>query len=456
MHAMTSTPDELLRAGAGAAARALAAGQLRAIDLCDAAIARIEADDGALNAVVVRDFERARAQAAEADAALARGERRPLLGVPMTVKESFDLAGLPTCWGIPELREYRATEDAVAVQKLKAAGAVVLGKTNVPPGLGDWQSGNPVYGRTVNPFDAGRSPGGSSGGGAAALAAGMVALELGSDIGGSLRVPAHFCGVYSHKPSLGLLSGRGHAPAGAQGAPGVLAVIGPLARTAADLDLTLGLLAGPDGMDPFGAPAWRLELPAPRHAGARGARVLVLTEHPSAKADRAVRDAVERAAEALQAGGARLSRSTPLLPELGAQHEVYHALLIASISRGNPHMKCDMSAHEWLTLLDRRHALRRQWQALFREFDAVLCPPFGTPAFPHIESPNSHSTLDIDGQATPYFAQSAWAGIATLPGLPSTTVPMGRTAQGLPVGVQLIGPYMEDRTPIALAAALAS
>jgi amidase len=165
-------------------------------ELLDAAIARIEALDPKINAVVVPDFDRARTTAAEADAALARGERRPLLGLPMTVKEQFNITGLPTTWGDPKFKDWRPDSDALVVQRLKTAGAIILGKTNVPIDLADWQSYNDVYGTTNNPWDADRSPGGSSGGSAAALAAGFVPLEFGSDIGGSLRAPAHFCGVF--------------------------------------------------------------------------------------------------------------------------------------------------------------------------------------------------------------------------------------------------------------------
>ena len=192
--------------------QALAARQLSARELLDAAITRIEALDPKINAVVVRDFDRARVAADAADAALARGERRPLLGLPMTVKEQFNVAGLPTTWGYPQFRDWRPDVDALAVQRLKAAGAIIIGKTNVPVGLTDWQSYNEVYGTTNNPWDLRRTPGGSSGGAAAALAAGFVPLELGSDIGGSLRAPAHFCGVFSHKPSLDLIPQRGSGP----------------------------------------------------------------------------------------------------------------------------------------------------------------------------------------------------------------------------------------------------
>jgi amidase len=231
---------------AAALVEALARKHLSAVELLDQTIAAIEAGDARINAVVVRDFERARVAAAAADAAIGRGERGRLLGLPMTVKESFNVAGLPTTWGIAAARENIATEDAVAVQRLKAAGAVIIGKTNVPFNLADWQAHNDIYGTTSNPWDTSRTPGGSSGGSAAALAAGYVALEIGSDIGGSLRAPAHFCGVFSHKPSYALLPSRGHTPPGVEplGDEPDLAVIGPLARSAGDLALALDILTG--------------------------------------------------------------------------------------------------------------------------------------------------------------------------------------------------------------------
>jgi amidase len=266
---MTTALDlaALLAAGAAEAARALAARQVSAVALCEAAIARIEAIDGPLNAVVVRDFDRARRQAAEADAALAHGEHRPLLGVPMTVKEAFNVAGLPTSWGLPPFRDFVPQQDAVAVQRLKAAGAVILGKTNVPAALADWQCANPIYGRTVHPLDPKRTPGGSSGGGAVAIATGMVALELGTDLMGSLRIPAGFCGVYAHKPSHGLLPTRGFAfPGTEEVLAGLPSVIGPIGHCANDLSLALDVLAGPDAAH---LAEDRFALPAPRHTDAK-------------------------------------------------------------------------------------------------------------------------------------------------------------------------------------------
>ena len=449
---MTDTND-FDKAGAGELAAAIAAGRLSALEACDAAIHRIEARDAPINAVVVRDFERAREQARERDQRRARGERGPLLGVPMTVKESFDVAGLPTHWGLLPFRDHRPHEDALAVARLKAAGAVILGKTNVPPALADWQTANPIHGRTVNPHDATRSPGGSSGGSAAAVASGMVPLEVGSDIGGSIRVPAHFCGVFGHKPSFGLLPARGHQFPGSDGADVDLAVIGPLARSTADLELALDVLAGPAEDD---AVAYRASLPAPRHGTLPGWRVLVLDAHPSAATDGELRAAVRGVGDAVARAGARVERTSALLPDLADANQAYAAMLTAITTRGLPGERPVVSAHEWFALLDRRDRVRRQWRALFRAFDVVLTPPFGCVAFPHVDEPVWRlRTLQIDGEATPYGAQLAWPGLASFAGLPATAVPVGRSAAGLPIGVQVVGPWLEDRSTLAFAGEVA-
>ena len=435
---------------AGACAEAVRTRRASALELCDAAIGRIERLDGPINAVVVRDFERAREHAKACDERVASGEADgALLGVPMTVKESYNIAGLPTTWGLAPFRDFRPADDAVLVKRLKAAGAVILGKTNVPPALGDWQSANPIYGVTVNPHDHTRTPGGSSGGGAAALAAGMVPLELGSDIGGSIRVPAHFCGVFGHKPSFDLLPQRGHAPPGVDGAGIDLAVCGPMARSAADLELAMGVLAGPDGDDANG---YRLALPAPRVPTIDGLRVLLLETHPNARADTPTRNALHLLAGKLVREGARIERSSALLPDLAAVHKAYVTMLTTIMSYGTPGARDVISAHEWFTLTQRRAKVRRQWRALFAEFDVVLAPVFGTAAFPLTsEADWGKRTLLVDGEPTPFGDQLAWSGIATFAGLPATSAPVAKSPEGLPIGVQIIGAFLHDRTTIALA-----
>jgi len=450
-------PLDYATASAGDLAAALAAGQVSALELFDAAVKTIETKDGPINAVVVRDFDRALAAAKAADAALARGERRPLLGVPMTVKESHNIAGLPTTWGLAPFKGWTPQADSTGVTRLKAAGAVILGKTNVPPNLGDWQSDNPIYGRTNNPHDLGRSPGGSSGGGAAALAVGMVPLEFGSDIGGSIRVPAHFCGVYGHKPSYDLVPATGQAPPTLEGpSAGVeFGVVGPLARSAEDLELALSVLAGPEGDV---AAAYRLTLPAPRATSLKDFRVLVLSAHPAASVDDEVLGPIHALADRLREAGASVADHSPLVPDLAACHQTYMSMLLTIMSRRAPGEgpPAQLDAFAWMSGRDAIARARAAWAELFGAFDVVLAPPFGTPAFPHDDHPEwGERSLTINGEATPYGAQLGWSGIATFPGLPSTCAPLVRTKCGLPTGVQIIGPRFEDLTPIAFAALVA-
>ena len=456
---------------------AMRAGEVTSVELTDEAITRIERDDKVINAICVPDFDRARAAAHRADQARARGEDGPLLGVPVTVKECYNMAGLPTTWGMPPHRNYVPGEDAVQVSRLRAAGAVVLGKTNVPLGLQDIQSFNEIYGTTNNPWDHGRTSGGSSGGSAAALASGFGALSIGSDIAGSLRTPAHFCGVYAHKPTLGLTANRGMVPPSEPALPVDLdlAVVGPMARTARDLTLLLDVMAGPDPLT-LGV-AFDLTLPPARHERLGDFRVLVLEEHPLIATASAVRAGVNRVADALVDGGARVERHSPLLPDLTEAATLYTQLLIS----GSP-ARFPMESHEelrtrvaglpaddqsldaarlrailfshgdWMEANNRREVHRHGWRQLFAEFDAVVCPITPTPAFPHDHNPNPlERRIDIDGVEYPYFDQLVWAGLATMPGLPATAIPAGRSPEGLPVGVQLIGPMFEDRTPLRLA-----
>ncbi|MBF4996044.1 amidase [Nocardia sp. BSTN01] len=456
---------------------ALRAGDVTSMELTEDAIARIEREDKVINAICVPTFDRARAAAQRADQARARGEDRPLLGVPVTVKESYDVAGLPTTWGMPQHANYVPTEDAVQVSRLEAAGAVILGKTNVPVMLRDIQSFNEIYGTTNNPWDHDRTSGGSSGGSAAALACGFGALSIGSDLAGSLRTPAHFCGIYAHKPTLGLAPTRGMVAPSAPALPVDLdlAVVGPMARTARDLTLLLDVMAGPDPLT-HGL-AYDLALPPARHDRLADFRVLVLEEHPLIPTGSAVRAGVNRVAAALVEEGARVERHSPLLPDpaeaatlymqlmlsnaaAGLPLEVYRELQIraAALSAGDGSLDAArlrgmvLSHRDWVAANNGRELHRHGWRQLFAEFDAVVCPITPTPAYPHNHDGGLEDRrIDIDGVEYPYFDQLVWAGMATMPGLPATAVPAGRSPEGLPVGVQLIGPMFEDRTPLRLA-----
>jgi amidase len=454
---------------------ALAGRKISALELTDHVIGRIEKLDGKLNAVVVRDFERGRAAAKAADTALTRGERSPLLGIPMVVKESFDVAGLPTTWGVPQFKDWIAPQDAVMVARVKAAGAVILGKTNVPLFLGDWQSHNEIYGATKNPWDLARTPGGSSGGSSAALAVGFGPLSLGSDIGGSLRTPAHYCGICAHKPTLALVPMGGHVVPGTVLRENGLSVVGPMARSAADLSLTLEVTAGPD--ERREGIGYRLALPPPRHKELKAFRVLVIDDHPLLPTAKTMRTAIERLAQQLGKAGAKVARASPLLPDLAETGRLYMRLLMTALAVRWPAdlyadalaaakmIKPDdtsltaerargavLSYREWAADDAARVKLQQQWSALFREWDVVICPPMSTPAFVSDHTtPISARHIDIDGKNYSYFDQMVWPGVATAPGLPSTAVPIGLSDTGLPIGVQIVGPYLEDHTPLVFA-----
>jgi amidase len=427
--------------GAIETAARIAAGEMSPVEAVDAAIARIEALDGPLNAVVVRDFDRAR------DAANALGRQkadgRPLFGVPMTVKESFNVAGLPTTFGHVEFKDYIVQSDARVVELLKDAGAIILGKTNVPPDLADLQSNNPVYGRTNNPFDHSRVSGGSSGGSAVAVATGMVPAEYGSDIGSSIRNPAHFNGIYGHKTTFGLVSRRGHAHpmTGGRGVhDGPLSVVGPLARSAQDLELLLEVTA---------------DKPMQRREKTLGEmRFLALLDHPASEVDASVRAPIESAVAAIEKAGAKVDRSSPLLPDLAEQHSNYMRLLNAAMARGRPGPDGQtMSLADYYLLLDTQARNRYAWADLFDEYDFVLAPPLPFVAYAHDATPIRDRRITINGKDSAFADALAWAGLATFPNLPSTVVPVGESG-GLPCGMQVMGREWSDLDCIAAAGAI--
>ncbi|MFM5949109.1 MAG: amidase family protein [Novosphingobium sp.] len=425
--------------GAIETAAQIAGGTLSPREAVEAAIARIEALDPAINAVVVRDFDRAR-DAARALDGKRPGADQPLFGVPMTIKESFNVAGLPTTWGIEEHRGFIAQSDALVVQRLKRAGAIFIGKTNVPPFLSDWQAHNPIYGRTLNPHDPARSPGGSSGGSAAALASGMVAAEYGSDIGGSIRVPAHFCGVWGHKTTWGTVDNEGQDFPGTDGHGIALGVVGPLARNGADLALLLDLT---------------LDRPLPRNPRAlAGTRFLYLDQHPLAEVDDSLRAPIEAALEELARAGAVIVNDRSILPDLAAVHADYMRMLGIAMSAGAPAPDGhSASASDWFRLLDAQARCQREWRRVFEQVDFVLAPPCAVPAFPHDDTPMRQRVITINGRPVGVEAVLGYAGMVTFPTLPSTVLPIG-SAGHLPVGMQVIGPLYADRDCVAMATAI--
>jgi amidase len=461
---------------------ALRTGSVSAAELTELYIRRIERHDVRLNAVVVRDFDRARQQARAADQARARGEARSLLGLPITLKESINVAGLGTTCGVPDWKGYVSPHDAPAAVRTRAAGAVLLGKTNVPPMLADWQSANPIFGRTNNPWDPGRTPGGSSGGSAAALAAGMSALEVGSDIGGSIRVPAAFCGVYGHRPSETLLPRSGQFPMPPMpNAATVMGVQGPLARSAEDLELALSVLAGPDVGEDV---AWRVTLPAPRRERLADFRVALLPPIPWHPVDDQIRAALEEVVGRLGRLGAVVKE---VQPEGLGDHREYHGFyrtLLAAVTGARVDAETrrqriamfrgagddlslaharglEGSAGDYILWHARREQHRAAWRAFFREWDILLAPAINVLAYPHIERawPADDSdltlTLAVNGRPVPYLHGLCYPAVSTVPGQPATAFPVGLSREGLPIGLQAIGPYLEDLTPIRFAALLA-
>ncbi len=450
------------------------AGELSAAELLQHYLDRVDRYNPALNALVVDARDRGRALAVQLDAAShADKATGPLHGVPMTVKESFNLTGTPTTWGNPDWRENFPEHDAEAVNRLESAGALVFGKTNVPLALADFQTYNDIYGTTGNPFDTDRVPGGSSGGAAAALAAGLSGLELGSDIGGSIRNPAHYCGVFGHKPTWGLLSPRGHSGPGDPRAWPDIAVIGPLARSAADLDQVMRLLTAADAIQ---ARAVRLQLPEPGADLPRGMRVAVWADDPMCPVSAEVRDRLEQVARTLAEAGAHVDFEARPDFSSADSHRVYQQLLQAAMAARMPDsrfrrlqeraqslaadddslaasvLRNQTASHrDWLQADEARHQLRWKWHAFFAGWDCVLMPIMPTAAFPHDQRPFGERTAQVDARTIPYFDQVFWAGLAGVARLPATVVPTGLNDQGLPIGVQLVGPEFGDLQTIGLA-----
>jgi amidase len=439
-------------------------------ELLEHFLERIEWLDQPINSVVTLDAERARAEAVAADAALTRGEvRGPLHGVPMTVKDSFQTAGMRTTSGASELSDFVPQEDAWPVARLREAGAIIFGKTNLPIYAGDLQSYNQVFGTTNNPYDLSRTPGGSSGGSAAALACGFTPLELGSDIGGSIRLPSHMSGVVGHKPSYGIVPAHGQIP----GPPGTLtqadlAVVGPMARSVEDLELGLEILAGPNRWD---HPAWRLNLPAPRQQSLKDYRIAAWLDDPHCRVEPEVRACLEKAAGVLADAGARVDAEARPDFTLERVGKTFAALLQAALSGGVPrdqietyaadtddtplaatHRLSAMRHREWLSHNERRLQMRKRWEIFFQEWDVILLPVMPCAAIPHDHSePQAARIVQVGGETIPYWDLVTWMAPAGACYLPATVVPVGCPNDGLPVGIQIVGPYLEDRTTLDMA-----
>lgn len=458
---------------------AVAERQVSSRELLEMYLRRVEQHNPALNAVVTLDAERALAEADAADVAIGRGERiGPLHGLPMTVKDCLETEGMRTTAGSKMLAEYVPTRDAVAVARLRNAGAIVFGKTNVPEFAGDAQSFNELFGTTNNPWDLTRTPGGSSGGAAAAVAAGLCGLEVGSDLGGSLRIPAHFCGVYTLKPTWGIVPSQGHIPP----PPGSLGemdigVVGPLARDARDLDLSLSVMAGADAQREVG---WRLALPGPRRESLTGYRIAAWMDDPYCSIDAEIGAVYARVVRALREAGAEVDEvARPV--SLEESHVVAQRLIQGAIAQWAPEeafaellVRAELAsadddappvrwarnvtqrARDYQVALQRRLQLKAIWADFFRAYDVVLCPVMPTVAFPHDHTPDDDArTVVVNGETRAYGDQWSWLQAIGGVHLPAVVAPVGMTQAGLPVGIQIVAAEYEDRSAIDVARRMA-
>jgi len=464
-------------AGAHQLAAMIQRGEIGCEELLQLFLQRIDRFNPGLNAVIVDMRDQALAEARRMDEQRRKGSSRgELFGVPMTIKESYNVAGTPTTWGNPAWKNNITHEDAEAVKKLKGIGVNLHGKTNVPLALADFQSYNDVYGTTHNPYDHTRTPGGSSGGSAVALAAGFTGIEAGSDIGGSIRNPAHFCGVFGHKPTWNLCWSRGHSAPGDHRTSPDIAVIGPLGRTAKDLDIALRAMAGPDDIT---AKGFSLNLPTLGNRKLSDLRVAVWADDEFCPVSREVRSRVEAVGNALRDRGAQVDFTARPALTSADTHETYQRLLQATLASRSHDAQFDgllkqaakYSAddhseaanvfrqqtarfRDWAGANEDRQQLRWRWHEFFQNYDVVLAPVTPTTAFPQDQRKFSERMLRVDNVEIPYFKQVFWAGLSGVVYLPSTVIPTGLNPQGLPIGVQLIGPEYGDLITIGIAAAL--
>ena len=450
-------------------------GEVSSLEVLESFLAQVEKVNPKINAIVALDIERAKEKAKEADNKISlKSKLGPLHGLPMTIKDAFEVEGIVSTGGNPAWKDNIPKRNAEAVQRLVDAGAIIFGKTNVPFLSSDLQSFNKIYGTTNNPWDLERTPGGSSGGSAAALAAGMTPLELGSDIGGSIRVPAHFCGLYGHKPSYNIISEVGHMPPppGSILTGNGLSVAGPLARSPEDLEIALDVLVAAQEQD---SQAWKVKLPKARTKKIKELKIAVWPDEPYAEADDEITSLIKDTAEDLRHAGAKVETvdlpisfeeidkiySLLLNPLMlaGSPKETFETLAklnesldpndvseLAKVARGSVLKHAD-----WVLVNAMRQNMRQKWREFFNKFDVILCPTCITPAFKHNHNPVHERKLTINGKDDEYLRATLWAGPAVSAGLPSTNVPIGMSSNNLPISMQITGPYLEDKTCLEVA-----
>ena len=449
--------------------------EVSSLEVLESFLAQVEKVNPKINAIVALDAERAKEKAIEADNKInLKSKLGPLHGLPMTIKDAFEVEGIVSTGGNPAWKDNIPKRNAEAVQRLVDAGAIIFGKTNVPFLSSDLQSFNKIYGTTNNPWDLERTPGGSSGGSAAALAAGMTPLELGSDIGGSIRVPAHFCGLYGHKPSYNIISEVGHMPPppGSILTGNGLSVAGPLARSPEDLEIALDILVSAQEQDSH---AWKVKLPKARTKKTKELKIAVWPDEPYAEADNEITNLIKDTAEDLRYAGAKVE-TVDLPISFEEIDKIYSLLLNPLMLAGSPKATFETLAKlnesldpndvselakvargsvlkhaDWVLVNAMRQNMRQKWREFFNKFDVILCPTCITSAFKHNHNPVHERKLTINGKDDEYLRATLWAGPAVSAGLPSTNVPIGMSSNNLPVSMQITGPYLEDKTCLEVA-----
>ena len=449
--------------------------EVSSLEVLESFLAQVEKVNPKINAIVALDAERAKEKAIEADNKISlKSKLGPLHGLPMTIKDAFEVEGIVSTGGNPAWKDNIPKRNAEAVQRLVDAGAIIFGKTNVPFLSSDLQSFNKIYGTTNNPWDLERTPGGSSGGSAAALAAGMTPLELGSDIGGSIRVPAHFCGLYGHKPSYNIISEVGHMPPppGSILTGNGLSVAGPLARSPEDLEIALDVLVSAQEQD---SQAWKVKLPKARTKKTKELKIAVWPDEPYAEADNEITNLIKDTAEDLKHAGAKVE-TVDLPISFEEIDKIYSLLLNPLMLAGSPKATFETLAKlnesldpndvselakvargsvlkhaDWVLVNAMRQNMRQKWREFFNKFDVILCPTCITSAFKHNHNPVHERKLTINGKDDEYLRATLWAGPAVSAGLPSTNVPIGMSSNNLPVSMQITGPYLEDKTCLEVA-----
>ncbi|GAA1672344.1 amidase family protein [Fodinicola feengrottensis] len=431
-------------------------GEITSRELTERLLSRIDEHNPRINALVELRRERALRDADAADRALMDGtDVGPLHGVPITIKDAFNVADMHTTWGNAQFSEYVAETDAAVVARLTKSGAIIVGKDNLAFMLADFgQTSNDLYGTTVNPWDSQMSPGGSSGGAAAAVAAGISFLGYGSDLAGSIRIPASMCGVYGLKPSAGIVPLAGFQPPGPPPKPNSLtfmSALGPIARSAADLRTALAVTAGPDGAT---GDAWSWSLPTPRRSRLSDFRVGVVYDDPTCPTTAEVGDRLSDVVDTIARSGAHVAEGWPTGVDPAAVYESFGFHVQAFFAFQEPGSSTTKLS-EFIEHDHRRASVEAAWERYFADFDVFLCPTSFTTAFAHDFRPFPERTIATDKGERPYTDLSFWTAHASLPGLPAVSAPVGLTPGGLPVGCQIIGPRLHDDTPITFAELLA-